>query len=284
MTSEVMAFDTTDVIIAVMPPRQDAPLGTLLREWRGARRISQLSLALEADVSPRHLSWIETGKSQPSRDIVMRLADTLQVPLRERNLLLLAAGYAPKYAERGLQAPELAAVHRAIEFVLCHQEPFPAFVLDRHWHIVRANPAAARLARALRGGSVHDNMLRQFFDPNDMRAVVANWEEVARDLLRHLHDQVASTPSDAVARALLDEMLRYPGVPTRWRRRELDAAPPPLLTVEFAHGVRRLRFFSTISTFATPWDVTVDELRIECTFPADDETARFCESLATEPE
>ncbi len=123
-------------------------------------------------------------------------------------------------------------------------------------------------------------MVRQFFDPSDLRSVVVNWEEVAGDLIRHLHDEVAAMPSDARAYVLLEEVPRYPGVPPRWRTRDLGAAPPPLLTVHFRKGDRELRFFSTITTFGTPLDVTLDELRIECTFPADGATAEFCRALA----
>jgi len=255
-------------------------VGTLLREWRAARRVSQLGLALEAGTSMRHLSYVETGKAQPSRDMVARLAEALDMPLRERNALLLAAGYAPEYAESGLDAPELSQVRRAIDFIIQHQEPFPAFVLNRRWDVLATNRAAVRVGGFLIGGSGHANMVRQFFDPADMRSVVVNWEEVAGDLIRHLHDEVAAAPSDAKARALLDEVLRYPGVPARWRTRELGTPPPPLLTVHFRRDDRDLRFFSTISTFGTPRDVTLDELRIECAFPADEATAEFCHSLA----
>lgn len=255
-------------------------LGALLREWRAARRVSQLDLALEAGVSARHLSYVETGKAQPSRDMVARLADSLDVPLRERNALLMAAGYAPEFPERALDTPDLAPIRRAIELIVEHQEPYPAFVLNRCWDVQLTNHAAGRVAGFLIGGSKHTNMVRQFFDPNDLRAVVVNWEEVAGDLIGHLHDEVAAVPSDAGAYALLEEVLRYPDVPSRWRTRDLGAAPPPLLTVHFRKGDQELRFFSTITTFGTPLDVTIDELRIECTFPADDATAEFCRALA----
>jgi transcriptional regulator with XRE-family HTH domain len=242
--------------------------------------LSQLALALEAGMSARHLSCVETGKAQPSRETIARLADTLEMPLRERNALLLSAGYAPEYPETDLGTPELAPVRRAIELILRHQEPYPAFVLNRRWDVLLANDAAARVAGFLIGGSAHANMLRQFFDPADLRRVVVNWEEVTGDLVRHLHDEVAAAPSDARARALLDEVLRYPGVLAGWRTRELGAAPPPLLTVVFRKDDRELRFFSTITTFGTPRDVTLDELRIECAFPADEGTADLCRRLA----
>jgi transcriptional regulator with XRE-family HTH domain len=286
MTSEVMAaalaqryhcgVTTSDLRSA--PPA--AHVGPLLREWRVARRLSQLALALEAGMSARHLSCVETGKARPSRETIARLACTLEMPLRERNALLLAAGYAPEYAETGLGTPELEPVRRAIGLILEHQEPYPAFVLNRRWDVLLANRAAARVADFLIGGSAHANMVRQFLDPDDLRRAVVNWEEVAGDLVRHLSDEAAAAPSDARARTLLDEVLQYPGVPARWRTRELSAAPPPLLTVVFRKGDRELRFFSSITTFGTPRDVTLDDLRIECTFPADEGTAELCRMLA----
>jgi len=258
---------------------RDRHVGALLREWRAARRMSQLDLALETGTSSRHLSCVETGKTAPSRQMVTKLAEALKMPLRERNALLLAAGYAPEYTERGLDAPELTQVKRAIQFIVEQQEPYPAFVMNRRWDILMANRAAMRMATYLRNGSRHTNMVLQFFDPEDLRAAVVNWEEVAGDLIRHLHDEVAAAPSDVRARALLDRALAYPAVPPRWHERDLAAAPPPLLTVKFRKDGRELSFFSTITTFGTPRDVTIDELRIECTFPADDATADLCRAL-----
>jgi len=271
-------------MITLSPTRRRgaAHVGALLREWRAARRMSQLALALEAGTSSRHLSYVETGKAQPSREMVSRLARALGMPLRERNALLLAAGYAPEYTESALDAPELAQVRRAVEFILAHQEPYPAFVLNRRWDVLLANDAAARIATHLIGGTRHTNMVRQFFDPADMRAAVVNWEEVAGDLVKHLHDEVAAAPSDSRARTLLDEVLAYPDVPVRWRERELSSPPPPLLTVVFRGPGRELRFFSAITTFGTPRDVTLDDLRIECAFPADEATAEVCRTLARE--
>lgn len=256
-------------------------MGLLLREWRATRRLSQLDLALAADVSTRHLSCVETGKAQPSREMVIRLADALDMPLRERNALLVAAGFAAKYPESALGTPALAQIRHAIECMLHHQEPYPAFLLNKHWDILMANRAATRVAQfVLRGASSpHTNMIRQIFDPNDLRSAIANWDEVAGDLIRHLHDAVAATPSDTVARALLDEALAYPGVPMQWRIRDPGVAPSPLLTTVFRLDGRQLSFFSTITTFGTPRDVTIEELHIESCFPMDDETADFCKRL-----
>ncbi|HEX7060877.1 MAG TPA: helix-turn-helix transcriptional regulator [Woeseiaceae bacterium] len=287
MTPEVMDPDRSDLHNAPMSgnlrlhERPFAHAGSLLRDWRAARRMSQLDLALEANVSPRHLSYLETGRSQPGRDLVARLADALDMPLRERNALLVAAGYAPEYRESALDTARMGPVRKAIEFIIRHQEPYPAFVMNRHWDVLMVNGALERVFYALRGGPpLHTNIMRQVFDPRDMRPFLRNWEEVAGDLIRHLHDEVAAAPTDAVAKGLLDEVLALPDVPAKWRRRDLDAAPVPLLTTVFGNGDLELRFFSTFTTFGTPHDITLDELRIECMFPADDETAALCRRLS----
>ena len=255
--------------------------GTLLRDWRTARRLSQLDLALNVGVSARHLSYLETGKSQPSREMLTRLADALDLPLRERNAMFVVAGFAPLYRETALTTPEMAPVRQAIEHILKQQEPYPAIVMNRRWDILLVNDAANRVfGRIKPGGPKHANVMRQVFDPNDMRDVILNWEEVAGDMIRHLHNEVAAAPSDTKLRALLDEVLAYPGVPAKWRTRELGAAPLPLLTTMLQGNGLELRFFSTLTTFGTTRDVTIDELRIECMFPVDDATKRLCNGLA----
>jgi transcriptional regulator with XRE-family HTH domain len=294
MTSEVIAFGRQRLHRCQMgtphtrppvPPRPGGDIGALLRHWRSARRLSQLELALDADVSSRHLSYVETGRSQPSREMVLRLADALEIPLRERNALLVAAGYAPRYVETGLAAPELAQMRHAIELILGHQEPYPAFVLDRYWEIRLQNRAAARCTRFLIDVEpAETNMMRLVLRPDGLRPAMVNWEETAGDLIRHLHNQIAASPSDERATALLAEVLSYPGVPARWRTREIGAPPAPLLTTIFRRDAVELRFFSTITAFATPHDVTLDELRIECSFPADEATAASCRELFTPPE
>jgi len=291
MTSQVMEFSPPARMIRAVhlinassppPPSPSSHVGALLREWRSARRLSQLDLALEVGMSARHLSCVETGKAQPSRDMVARLADALEMPLRERNTLLVAAGYAAKYAETDLSTAQMAPVRRAIEFILKQQEPYPALVTNRHWDMLMGNEALLRLFGRMRGGPpTHGNVLRQVFDPADMRPFVANWEVVAGDLIRHLHNEVAAAPSDAKARALLDEVLTYPDIPPGWRTRDPEATPLPLLTTEFHWEGGKLNFLSTFSTFGASRDVTIEELRIECLFPADDRTAEVCRSLAS---
>ena len=209
MTSDIMVLPNAAPypapgLTTPAPFMPDAHIGSLLREWRAARRVSQLDLALDAGLSARHLSCVETGKAQPSRETIARLADALDMPLRERNALLVAAGYAPKYPETGLATPGLAQVRRAIECILEQQEPYPAFLLNRHWDVLMANRAAMRVNHFVMRGQAnkHANMIRQVFDPADLRPAVANWEEVAGELIRHLHNLVASAPTDTVARAL----------------------------------------------------------------------------------
>lgn len=258
-------------------PRPGAGAGPLLRHWRTARRLSQLELALDAGTSARHLSCIETGRARPSRDMVLRLADALEIPLRDRNALLAAAGYAPMYFETSLDEPAMAPVRRAIELILEHQEPYPAFVLDRHWNIRSANRAALACTRFLLGTDpTEPNMIRLLLGPAGLRPLMPRWEETARDLIRHLHHQTAASPTDERAAALLSEVLAYPGVPAQWRTPEVGVPATPLLTTVFRKGGIELRFFSTFTTFGTPLDVALEEIRIECNFPADEATAGHC--------
>ena len=260
------------------PPSNDA-FGQLLRYWRGLRGFSQLELALEAGVSSRHVSFIENGRARPSADMVSRLAETLRVPLRERNALLLAAGFAPEYEERSLATPELSRPRDAIELILRHQEPYPAFVLSAHWDVVMRNRASDRVfGWLLRGRARNPNIMRQVFDDAGLRPLIVNWDEVAGDMLQHLNGQASCTPADAALIALRSEILASPNAPSRTADR--SPAPAPLLTAVYARDGRELRFFSTLSTFGTPYDVTLEELRIECTFPADAATDEFCRELA----
>ena len=262
------------------PATRGTEIGALLRHWRTARHLSQLELALDAQVSSRHLSYVETGRSQPSREMVLRLADALDVPLRARNALLVAAGFAPLYFETDLGAPDMAELRRAIELILQHQEPYPAFVLDRHWNIRMANQAADRCTRFLLGAAPNEqNMIRLVTQPNGLRAVLVNWQEIAGDLIRHLQSHVAASPSDERAAALLREVLAYPGVPAALESRDVGTPTTPLLTTIFRKDDIELRFFSTITTFGTPRDVTLEELHIECSFPADGATASACRAL-----
>lgn len=263
--------------------RGDVAFGELLRRWRTLRSFSQLELALAADVSSRHVSFMETGRARPSADMVSRLAEALTLPLRERNALLLAAGFAPGYEERPLAAPELSRARQAIELILEHQEPYPAFVLSQHWDVVMRNRASDRVFGWLLRGRARDrNIMRQVFSDEGLRPLIVNWDEVARDMVQHLHGQALQTPSDRALAALRSEILASPNAPAR--PGDVSLSPAPLLTAIYARDGKELRFFSTLSTFGAPYDVTLEELRIESTFPADAATDEFCHELArTDP-
>lgn len=265
----------------VTPPS----VGALLQYWRKARHLSQLALATEAEISPRHLCFVETGRSRPSREMVLLLAGVLDVPLRERNALLLAAGFAPLYPETRLDAPELAAVRGALDAILRQQEPFPAVVMNRAWDIVSTNRAAARFFGFLLGDRPADpqpNVLRMMLRPGGARDLVTNWPAVAETLIRRVHREAVGGVEDERTQALLAELLAYPGVAEAWRRASRDAPQLPIIPVSFARDGRTFHFFSTVTTLGTPQDVTAQELRIECFFPADAETTQQAKRLAAE--
>ena len=262
-----------------------SPVGQLLKQWRSVRRMSQLELALEAGVSARHLSFVETGRSRPSREMVMLLAEVLAVPLRERNALLEAAGYAGYYREAGLSDPELAHVRQVIDFILERHEPYSAVAVDRHWNVLIANrPHERMLAHLLDGRSIDEstagNLLRLTFDPDGLRPCIANWEEVARALLDRVHREIGRS-SDEESEALLEELLSYPGVPDRWRVPDLTRSPPVVIPIRLRAGELELALFSAITTLGTALDVTLHELRIESFFPADEATDRAIRGLAS---
>jgi transcriptional regulator with XRE-family HTH domain len=253
-----------------------SPFGELLRRWRGARRLSQLALSVEAQTTPRHLSFVETGRSQPSRDMVLRLARVLEVPIRERNRLLLAAGYAPHYREAGLEGDEAAQVRAALERMLAAHEPYPAVVMDRHWNVTDANSAAEALFAWLLAGQDPDdpaNVIRLMFDPNGVRPFVSNWAAVAETLIQRVHREAVGGVPDAGTLALLDDALAYPEVPSEWGSPALDSHPPPVIPVEFKRRRLALGYFSTVTTLGTPQDAVLEEIRVESFFPADKRTA-----------
>ncbi len=258
-------------------------LGRLLAQWRKVRSMSQLDLALEADVSPRHVSFIETGRAKPSRSMVLQLADALTVPLRERNALLLAAGFAPMFSESHLDAPQLASVRAALDAILKQQEPFPAVVMNRSWDIVGTNGAATRFFELMLDGRKPEgprNVLRLMFDPVGLRPSVTNWEDVARSLILRLRREAVEGVLDPKAKELLTEILQSPGVPGQWHAPSIGETLLPIIPVCFRSGKQDFRFFSTVTVLGTPQDITLQEIRIECFFPADEETRMAAIRLA----
>jgi transcriptional regulator with XRE-family HTH domain len=259
-------------------------VGALLQYWRKTRHLSQLALAGEAEVSPRHLCFIETGRSRPSREMVVLLASVLDVPLRERNALLLAAGFAPIYLETSLEAAALEPVRIALDAILRQQEPFPAVVMNRRWDILRGNEGATRFFSFLlgdRGGDRPPNVLRLMFHPEGLRPHVTNWEAVASALVQRVHRESVSGVTDEATAKLLDEIFAYPGVPARLRRPNLEDPLVPVVAVRFQKDGAPFNFFSTVTTLGTPQDITLQELRIECFFPGDDATEARTRALAT---
>jgi transcriptional regulator with XRE-family HTH domain len=252
----------------------ERPVGVLLRRWREQRRLTQLELSIQADISTRHLSFVETGRSQPSRELLLHLAEELDLPLRERNHLLLAGGFAPAYAETRLDAEPMSAVLAAVRKVLAGHEPYPAVVVDRGWNLVDANPSAmAILAKGIAPELLAPpaSVLRLSLHPDGLAPRIANLGEWRAHLLGRLRRQVAIT-ADPGLEALLEELRGYPCDQPE-PEVELPGPGDFLLRLRLRHRGGELAFFSTVATFGTPLDVTVAELAIESFFPADQATA-----------
>ena len=261
----------------------DMSFGVLLRRWRAIRHLTQLDLALDADISTRHLSCIETGRAQPSREMILRLAETLQVPLRERNALFLAAGYAPLYRDTNLDTPEAESARYAVELLMAQLEPNPVLVVDRHWNTLKMNAGARRFLALFNGcdSVTPHNGPRLVFHPQGLRPFIENWESVAARIIQRVHREAVDNPSDETMKCFLEELLSYPGVPSRWHMLDLGDAPPPFLTIDYRWKNSTLRFFSTLTTFGTPQDIALQELRIEIFFPADEATRSFLHESAS---
>src|SRR5262249_30735910 len=245
------------------------PVGALLRGWRERRRLTQLDLALEAEISPRHLSFVETGRSQPSREMLLHLAGELRVPLRERNALLVSAGFAPLFTARSLDDAALAAARRAVDVVLEAQKPFPAFALDRYWNVVASNSALQQLYEGVAPELMKPpvNALRLSLHPQGVAPRIENLAECRAHVLFRLRRQLDLTADPAVE-ALLEEVAAYPG-----GRGGASVEHSVLVPLQIRTSLGRLSFFSTTTVFGTPVDVTLAELAIEMFFPADAATA-----------
>lgn len=263
------------------PAAPGAHVGALLRDWRQRRRRSQLDLALDAEISQRHLSFVESGRSSPSRDMVLRLAETLDVPLRERNTLLLAAGFAPLYPERPLEDPVMTGARRVVEAILHAHAPNPALAVDRHWHMVAANEAVAPLLAGVADPALLKppvNVLRLSLHPGGLAPHIANLPEWRAHILLRLRRQVLSSADPALA-ALLDELAAL-SVPEP----DGKAPSPPegsiAVPLEFETEEGRLSLLSTTTMFGTPTEVTLSELAIEAFYPADAVTSERLRRLS----
>jgi transcriptional regulator with XRE-family HTH domain len=249
-------------------------VGPLIRDWRQRRRLSQLDLASQAEVSPRHLSFVENGRSKPSREMVLHLAEQLDVPLRDRNALLLAAGFAPTYRETDFDAPEMAAVRTAIQQVLTGHEPYPAVAVDRRWNMIDANASMVIFTEGVASELLTPpvNVLRATLHPRGLAPRIVNFSEFHAHILNRLRRELLVT-QDPKVRELLEELQAYPsgndGSPV------VDQPSQIVMPLRLRHAGGVLSFFSTIATFGTPADITVEELSIESFFPADEHTAEL---------
>lgn len=243
--------------------------------------MSQLDLAGVADVSAKHISFLETGRSQPSRDMILRLASTLAVPLRDQNALLVAAGFTAAFREPEADAfgPE---VQRALHCMMKQQEPYPLVVFDGSYDLVMRNTATQRLLHAMLGERAESerNVLRLLFDPTLLRPYVVQWETVARSLLSRLQRESLSRRHDDGLRSLLSGLMRYEGVPPQWRTPDFESPSEPTLCVRFNHAGVQLGFLVTLTVFQAPQNVSLEELQIESYFPLDDATEQVCRALA----
>jgi transcriptional regulator with XRE-family HTH domain len=268
-----------------MPTRDEAGLfPAILRHWRSRRGLSQLDLALAADVSPRHVSFLETGRAQPSREMVLRLGATLDVPLRDQNALLDAAGFAREFAEPSFADGLPDAISRTIDRMLAQQEPFPMVAMNRRYDVLRTNQAAARLLSTMiaqpEAVVAPINMMRALFDPRLGRPYVIEWERVARALLSRLHREALGRPGDSELASLVHGLLEYPDVPESFRQPDFSQPSEPILTIRLRAGDLDLAFLTTVTVFNAPQNVTLEEVRLESYFPLDEATTRACEQLA----
>lgn len=266
--------------------RQATDFSTLLKQWRGHRRCSQLDLALESNVSQRHISFLESGRAKPSREMVLTLVEALSLPLRERNQMLHAAGFAAVFKERSLDSEEMEAVNHALTMTLQHHDPYPAIVADRNWNLLKSNASAMKLIALL--GEQEDvwqavdpggdkNVYRMTFSDQGFRPYIVNWSELSRSLMIRLQREVADDPGNASLYALWQELKGHIDDQGTLSDRPLA----PVLSMTMRLGEPELRMFSMLSSFGTAQDVTASELRVETFYPADQQTRTFFESMAS---
>jgi transcriptional regulator with XRE-family HTH domain len=256
------------------------PVGDLLREWRQRRRLSQLALACEAEISTRHLSFLETGRSQPSREMILHLSEQLSVPMRDRNILLVAAGFAPMFPERNLEDPALQSARKAIDLLLESQKPFPAFALDRHWNLVSSNGALPEIYEGVAPHLLQPpaNALRLTLHPGGLAPRIINLLEWRAHSFARLRRQIEIT-ADPILIDLQRELFTYPAPITRTSV-DPNAAHAIVVPFQLESSLGRLSFFTTTTMFGSPVDITLSELALECFYPADATTAEIVRKAA----
>lgn len=269
---------------------QGGELGALLRHWREVRSKSQFDLSLDTGVSQRHISFIEIGRSAPSRQMLIDIATALDMPLRDRNTLLLTGGYAPIYPDGAWDGPEMHSITKALDRILRQHEPFPALVMDRYWNVLMTNRAAPRFFGGFTDLSMRKsprNMLHLMFDPKGMRPFVADWPAVAENLIQRVYREAVGRVVDDKIKELLATLLAYPDVEPGWAPPKATSVQSvtPVIPIGFVKDGKQLNYFSMVTTVGTPQTVAAQELRIECMFPADEATeVLHVELVGDEPE
>ncbi len=258
----------------------------LLKHWRLQRRLSQLELAGQANVSARHVSFLESGRSQPSREMVRLLGIALDLPLEDRNIMHVAAGFLPPYGDHQPGAEDMPHVRQALDFILRQQEPFPAIVIDGHWDVLLRNEAAVRVFSIFRQSyemepAIANNAMHTVFHPKGLRQFIVNWEEFAGEVIQILHREVAQ--GSRISAQLLNGILQYPGVSAYGMPARVLTASSPVMTMQLQKDDLCFNFFSTFTTFAMPADAALQKLKIECFYPADDRTVALARKLAAQP-
>lgn len=263
--------------------------GRMLKSWRERRKFSQLSLSLEAGVSQRHVSFMESGRAQPSREMILHLSEALDIPWRDRNRLFHAAGFAPAYTQRNLDDEDMDAVRAVLQKMLQHHEPWPALVMNHHWDILMHNDAAGRFMGLLGEPEAlwqavdptgNHNAMRLVFHEAGMQPKISNWKEVATFLLCRMEKEVSADPNYEPLAELYDELCRYPNLPSDWRNQLWESTPPPVLTMQLEHNGMHVNTYSVLSSFGTALDITAASLHVETFFPADEQSTQFFEMLA----
>jgi transcriptional regulator with XRE-family HTH domain len=266
-----------------MPQKSD--LGDLLKEWRSLRRRSQLDVSVDTGISQRQISFIESGRSVPSRSTLMNIAEALDIPFRERNVLLLAAGYAPLYSNAAWNSAEMKSINKALERVLAQHEPYPAIVMDRYWNVLLTNSAAPRFFNCFIDMSTRPsprNMLHLIFDPQGMRPFIANWQSLAKAMIERVYRETVGHIVDQQTKDLVANLLAYPEVQSDWRAPETTGALP-MIPLSFVKDGAMMNYFSLLTTVGTPQTIAAQELRVECMYPADDETELLHAQLLASP-
>ncbi len=262
---------------------QQTTFGNLLKHHRKLRNFSQLDLALASDVSQRHISFLESGRANPSQDMILQLATVLDIPLREQNVMLTTAGFAPIYSESDLSSPEFEPIRKALDFILLSHTHSPMLVMDRYWNLIQTNPVSQRLMNWLIDSEdLHNNfyidgkinLMRLMLHPQGLKPFVSNWQETANHLIKRVYREAITNDKSQQPMQLYQEFMTYPDVPQLWKLSHPQNWQLPLLTANFFKDGLNLNFFSAIATLGTPQDIMLQELRIETLFPADEITQK----------